>query len=126
MASQDELDILNEESKRRQGLARDRSALRKEKRAQRKSRRAELSAATSTRERRQIKEKYDTVLSDIDTSIEGNKKARDNEPQYDKSDDIVEGDSSSGSSSFSGFNEETLDVVVNNQAAQRIFLTKSV
>lgn len=122
MAKQDELDILNEESKRRQGLARDRSALRKEKRAQRKSRRAELSAATSTRERRQIKEKYDAILSDIDTSIEGNKKARDNEPQYDKSDDIVEGDTAQDL--ILAFNEETLTICVNGQPEDRIFLTK--
>lgn len=125
MNKQDELDILNEESKRRQGLAKTRSELRKEKLAQRKSRRAELSAATSTRERRQIKEKYETVLSDIDTSIEGNKKARDNEPQSDKSDDIAESDTAQDL--ILSFEEETLDVVNDdNTAGQRVFLTRAV
>jgi hypothetical protein len=83
-----EMDLKNEESKRREGLARKRSDLKKEKRAQRKARREELSGATSTRERREIKEKFDNVFADIDTSIENNKKERDNEPQYDKGDDI--------------------------------------
>ena len=82
-----------EETQRREGLARQRSELRKEKRNQQKERREKLSAARSTSERRQIKEDFKKIFKAIDTSIEANKKARDNEPQHDKTDDISEGDS---------------------------------
>ena len=90
---QAERDKLNQESKRRQALARARGELRKKKRDVRRERRRMLSGATSTKEKREIKREFDEIIEGIDTSIEANKKARDNEPQHDKSDDIVEGDS---------------------------------
>jgi uncharacterized membrane protein YqiK len=90
---QAERDKLNQESKQREALARARAELRKQKRDARKERQRGISWATSTSERREIKRKFDEDIEGIDTSIEANKKARDNEPQHDKSDDIVEGDS---------------------------------
>jgi hypothetical protein len=119
---QSERDKLNQESKRRQSLTRERGELRRNKRGLKKQRQEELSEATSTKERREIKEKFESQLNDIDTSIESNKKARDNEPQDDKADDIVEGDTSNDL--ILAFNEETITICVNGSTVNRIFLTQ--
>lgn len=120
---QSERDKLNQESKRRQSLTRERGELKRNKRGLKKQRQEELSGATSTKERREIKEKFESKLNDIDTSIESNKKARDNEPQDDKADDIVEGDTSDDL--ILSFNEETLTICVNGSPVDRIFLTQT-
>lgn len=126
-ASQEEQsrrDELNQESKERESLARTRRELRQKKRDARKERREKLSGATSTKERRAIKREFDEIIEGIDTSIEGNKKERDNEPQYDKGDDIVEGDTSDDL--LLAFNEETLTICVNGQPVDKVFLTQDV
>lgn len=119
-----ERDKLNQESKNRQSIAKTRAELRQKKRDARKERRERLSGATSTKERRTIKAEFDEIIEAIDTSIEGNKKARDNEPQYDKVDDIAEGDTASDL--ILAYNEEILTICVNGIPQNRVFLTRTV
>lgn len=120
---QSEKDKLNQESKNRQSLAKTRAGLRQKKRDAQKERRERLSGATSTKERRRIKAEFDEIIEGIDTSIEANKKGRDNDPQYDKADDIVEGDTSKDL--LLSYNEETLTVCINGSPEDWVFLART-
>lgn len=133
MALQEELDWDNTVSKNRQ---RDSRARRKSSRDAKKERSSRLRAATSTKERREIKADYEKKsggIWDISTSDQKVSNNSGSNVSVDSSsgiDSAFENPTSSGGGGGGlpdGFAEETLDIVdSNNLAAQRIFLTKDV
>ena len=134
MPSQYENDWENTVSKNNQ---RSRREFRRGKRDLRKQEREALNRATSTSERRRIKAAADAALEQAEANF--NKKYEPSNNKQDYESDVQQ----RGTDQFaapeatpetpqsgglpSGFNQETLDVVNNdNTAGQRVFLTKAV
>lgn len=134
MATQEDLDWENTVSKNRQRETRERRAAAKEIKDRRKEL---LQRAMSTSERRKIKAAADAALEQAGANF--NKEYKPSENKQDYESDIQQ----RGTDQFtapeatpetpqtgglpSGFAQETLDVVNNdNTAGQRVFLTKAV
>jgi len=108
-------------------------ATREEGRSRRAARKAEkqaLSEATSTKERREIKEEFERIqesieegaIFDVDTGKLNTNQSSTKETINDDGIDKIE-----PLNPAEGFSEETLDVVAaGNSAVQRVFLTKTV
>ena len=136
MATQDELDWENTVSKNLQRETRERRAAAKEIKDRRKEL---LQGATSTSEKRKIKAAADAALEQAGANF--NKEYKPSENKQDYESDIQqrgtdqftspeatpETPQTGGGGLPSGFDQETLDVVNNdNTAGQRVFLTKAV
>jgi hypothetical protein len=136
MATQDDLDWDNTVSKNRQRETRERRAAAKEIKDRRKEL---LQGATSTSEKRKIKAAADAALEQAGANF--NKEYKPSENKQDYESDIQqrgtdqftspeatpETPQTGGGGLPSGFDQETLDVVNNdNTAGQRVFLTKAV
>jgi hypothetical protein len=134
MATQDDLDWENTVSKNLQRETRERRAAAKEIKDRRKEL---LQGATSTSEKRKIKAAADAALEQAGANF--NKEYKPSENKQDYESDIQQ----RGTDQFTapeatpettqtgglpnGFDQETLDVVNNNNTAgQRVFLTKAV
>ena len=134
MATQEDLDWENTVSKNRQRETRERRAAAKEIKDRRKEL---LQRATSTSEKRKIKAAANAALEQAGANF--NKEYKPSENKQDYESDIQQ----RGTDQFtapeatpetpqtgglpSGFDQETLDVVNNdNTAGQRVFLTKAV
>jgi hypothetical protein len=136
MATQDDLDWENTVSKNLQRETRERRAAAKEIKDRRKEL---LQGATSTSEKRKIKAAADAALEQAGANF--NKEYKPSENKQDYESDIQqrgtdqftspeatpETPQTGGGGLPSGFDQETLDVVNNdNTAGQRVFLTKAV
>jgi hypothetical protein len=136
MATQDDLDWDNTVSKNRQRETRESRAAAKEIKDRRKEL---LQGATSTSEKRKIKAAADAALEQAGANF--NKEYKPSENKQDYESDIQqrgtdqftspeatpETPQTGGGGLPSGFDQETLDVVNNdNTAGQRVFLTKAV
>ena len=136
MATQDDLDWENTVSKNLQRETREKRAAAKEIKDRRKEL---LQRAMSTSERRKIKAAADAALEQAGANF--NKEYKPSENKQDYESDIQqrgtdqftapeatpETPQTGGGGLPSGFDQETLDVVNNdNTAGQRVFLTKAV
>jgi hypothetical protein len=136
MATQEDLDWENTVSKNRQRETREKRAAAKEIKDRRKEL---LQRAMSTSERRKIKAAADAALEQAGANF--NKEYKPSENKQDYESDIQqrgtdqftapeatpETPQTGGGGLPSGFDQETLDVVNNdNTAGQRVFLTKAV
>lgn len=121
MATQADLDWDNIVSKNQQRESREK---RKAERDVKDRRKELLQGASSTKERREIK----AGVYDLNTRPDDNKEGADERIQNDGIDVITNPlDPVGGGGGGLGFDEETLDVVdANNDAVQRVFLTKLV
>lgn len=132
MATQEELDIQNKASLKRQRQTRE---FNKARRSLKDQRNEALQGARGTKERREIKEAYEGAVHDLTTSYEPRENKTDYESdigqrgidQFTAPESTPQDDSGSGGGIPDGFEEETLDVVEDdNTAGQRVFLTKEV
>lgn len=135
MATQDDLDWDNTVSKNRQRETRERRAAAKEIKDRRKEL---LQGATSTSEKRKIKAAADAALEQAGANFNKEYKPSENKQDYESdiqqrgTDQFTAPEATpetpqSGGGLPSGFDQETLDVVNNdNTAGQRVFLTKAV
>ena len=81
----------------------------------------------NTADKRELKEQYKAAILDIDTSLELNQSGTDRTIQDNGIDDVDSEVGGGGGVLPDGFDEETLDVVNNNNTVgQRVFLTKAV
>ena len=126
--SDQDLDIRDDESKSRVKLGqakRDKRNKAKELKAAFKQR---LKSLDNTKDKRKLKEQFKSALKDIDTGLDSNRSGAGSTVQDDSIDNVDSSTDGSGSGgSPGGFEEETLDVVNDdNTAGQRVFLTKAV
>ena len=128
--SDQDLNIRDADSKSRVKLGqakRDKRNKAKELKAAFKQR---LKSLDNTKDRRELKEQFKSSLKDIDTGLESNRGGAGSTVQDDGVDNVDSSNDGSGSGGGGlpdGFEEETLDVVNDdNTAGQRLFLTKAV